>query len=297
MSGNEIKKKDGFEGQKMYVVPRDVAQNSIRYPLLASFSVTNIGFFPHAKYHHRERPRACNEYIVIYCEKGEGWFNMNETHRKLTAGNILFIPKDIPHSYGANKYYPWSIYWCHMKGESLEDYMLRLPLNNYTVPVSSLIAEELKRLFHTAFRSIENGYSLETLLYVSHVIKHAMGLIFFANPAYHVKLKENYECVETAINVMKENLHGTITVPAIAETAKISLPHFYKLFKTKTGYSPINYFNRLKIMRACQYLKITTMKINEIADKLGFRDQYYFSRIFKNVMGVSPRQYRKSQIE
>ena len=46
----------------------------------------------------------------------------------------------------------------------------------------------------------------------------------------------------------------------------------------KTGYSPVIYFNHLKIQHACQYLQFTTLRVNEIALKLGIEDPYYFSR-------------------
>ena len=48
------------------------------------------------------------------------------------------------------------------------------------------------------------------------------------------------------------------------------------------------------IERACQLLKSTNMKINQIALKLAFDDPYYFSRIFKKIVGVSPKAYRES---
>nr|WP_290091768.1 helix-turn-helix transcriptional regulator [Parabacteroides goldsteinii] len=59
--------------------------------------------------------------------------------------------------------------------------------------------------------------------------------------------------------------------------------------------SPINYFIRLKIQKACQYIELTSLKVNEIAMKLGFEEAAYFSRIFTRVMGVSPSVYRKKE--
>jgi AraC family transcriptional regulator of arabinose operon len=53
------------------------------------------------------------------------------------------------------------------------------------------------------------------------------------------------------------------------------------------------YFNHLKIQKACQYLHFTDDRINQIADQLGIGDSYYFSRLFKKLMGISPVEYRK----
>ena len=65
----------------------------------------------------------------------------------------------------------------------------------------------------------------------------------------------------------------------------------------ETGASPMNYFIRLKIQKACEYIELTNMKLNEIATHLGFEDAAYFSRTFTKVMGCSPSVYRKKEME
>lgn len=62
--------------------------------------------------------------------------------------------------------------------------------------------------------------------------------------------------------------------------------YMYRLFFKETGYAPMNYFLHMKIDRACQLLLHTNMKINQVALKLGFDDPYYFSRIFKKIVGT-----------
>ncbi|MCB0166075.1 MAG: helix-turn-helix transcriptional regulator, partial [Anaerolineae bacterium] len=65
-----------------------------------------------------------------------------------------------------------------------------------------------------------------------------------------------------------------------------------RVFKKKTGYAPIDYFIRLKIQKACELLETTDQQVSEIGHSLGYPDIYYFSRLFKKVVGLSPRQYR-----
>ena len=64
------------------------------------------------------------------------------------------------------------------------------------------------------------------------------------------------------------------------------------MFKKRTGYSPLTYFNLLKIRKACELINTTDMKLTQISFKLGFDDQFYFSRLFSKIMGMSPRAYR-----
>ena len=96
---------------------------------------------------------------------------------------------------------------------------------------------------------------------------------------------------------MQENVERNLTLEQLATYFKYSSSHFSMLFQKETRMSPINYFIRLKIQKACQYIMLTNLKLNEISIKLGFEEPAYFSRIFTRVMGVSPSVYRKKESE
>ena len=87
-----------------------------------------------------------------------------------------------------------------------------------------------------------------------------------------------------------------MTIEQIASSVNLSVSHFSYLFKKKTGFSAIEYFNHLKIQKACQYILFTNMRISEIAFELGFSDPFYFSRLFTRTMSISPNQYRIKKI-
>ena len=91
------------------------------------------------------------------------------------------------------------------------------------------------------------------------------------------------------IYYLQEHVETNLTLKDLAEYFKYSESHFSTLFQKETGTSPINYFTRLKIQKACQY--------NEIAMRLGFEEQAYFSRVFTKVMGISPSSYRKKEAD
>jgi transcriptional regulator GlxA family with amidase domain len=99
--------------------------------------------------------------------------------------------------------------------------------------------------------------------------------------------------IERSILFMKSNLAEKLTLSGIAKEVKLSASHFSLLFRKKTGYAPMEYFIHLRIQKACQLLDSTTYRVSEISEMTGYDDQYYFSRIFKKVMGVSPVNYRK----
>jgi len=98
--------------------------------------------------------------------------------------------------------------------------------------------------------------------------------------------------VERSLAYMAENLDKPLQVATLAAQAKVSPSHFFALFKQMTGCPPIDYFTKLRMRHACRLLDSTTARVKEVAAALGYDDQFYFSRLFKSVNGVPPRQYR-----
>ena len=107
---------DGFKGEKAIVLPYSVREQQDRNAVTRQLHVTHIGYYPHAKYHYRERATGAAECILIYCEKGKGWVECCGEKHCLSAHQVFIIPQQEPHAYGSNLRDPWSIYWIHFKG-------------------------------------------------------------------------------------------------------------------------------------------------------------------------------------
>ncbi len=116
------------------------------------------------------------------------------------------------------------------------------------------------------------------------------------------KLKEidtdniNHKCIGTqTINYIKENFtQNDLTLNLIAEQLHISQSYLTRIIKQKTGVNFTDYLNKLRINMAIKLLldKYKDYTINDIANMVGYSSQHYFSRAFKNYMGLSPNQYK-----
>ncbi|GAA3404075.1 helix-turn-helix domain-containing protein [Paenibacillus hodogayensis] len=103
------------------------------------------------------------------------------------------------------------------------------------------------------------------------------------------------QAVERSIAFMHRSLHEDIAIEQLAEEAGIGRWQYNALFKSLTGTKPIDYLTDLRIHRAKELLLLPGHTLKAVAARAGFRDEYYFSRRFKQTVGVSPRQYADSQ--
>ncbi len=285
--------RDGFAGQKMIVLPRNVTEQISRNSFLNTLYVTDIGFFPTAKYHYVNRKEGSAQNILIYCIEGEGWFDLHYKYKnqKVNSNQFFIIPANIPHRYGAVEKSPWSIYWMHFSGLYGSSFLK--PADTYPVDIQHV--EDRIQLHDEMYRIYETGYSIENIGYVSMCLWHLLGSFIFPSQFRKIRNCEDLDCIEKAIQYMRNNLNNPLTLYEIANHVNLSCSHFSALFRQKTGYSPIDYFIRLKIQHACQLLDLTRTRIKEISAQLGFDDPYYFSRVFRKIIGESPLVYRERQ--
>jgi AraC family transcriptional regulator, arabinose operon regulatory protein len=292
-----MKRKDGFSGQRAIILPHSVATMMGQDPMISTLYLTDIGYYPAAEGHFRSRPEGISQHILIYCVKGEGWFEMHGIRRSVVENQYFILPAGVPHVYGASLVNPWTIYWIHFKG-SLSA-MYADPKGHYPkaiLPGNTSRIEERNNLFEQIYHTLEMGYSMQHLQFATITLHYYLATFTYlylyrqSTPSHQEMEKD---VVDLAIHYMKENIEKRIKVEDIALEFHLSQSRFYALFHHKTGSSPITYFNNLRIQQACHYLDFTTMKINQICYKIGYDDAHYFSRIFTKTMGISPVDYRK----
>lgn len=291
-SDKDIRLPEGFRGQSLVVLPRTIVTGFLNTdPVTSHLFITDIGYYPKARYHYVERPEGIDQHIIIYCTDGGGWLEVNRKRITLSASEFIIVPAETPHRYAADVSKPWTIYWLHFKGDASsfivdlilkgsEDYKPQLSFN-----------EDRIKLFDEICHNLEKGYSEDTLRYVNMVFSHFLSSLIYENKFGRIEKPEN-DLLAKTVGYMQDKINSAIKLDELAAFVNLSASHFSAVFKAKTGHSPIEYFNQLKVQKACQYLSFTNMPVKEIALKLGIADQYYFSRMFTKLMGVSPTGYR-----
>jgi AraC-like DNA-binding protein len=210
------------------------------------------------------------------------------------GGGLLVVPPGVPHAYGAHESNPWTIFWVHLTGSQVNDYLCELGATTAS-PVVRL-GEDFQSalLFNEVVKCLEQGFSFLHLLHASNAMAHLLALMI-----RHRKIGDTSGTVEKVAQCivhMSEHLDQPLRVAELAALANLSAAHFTVLFKEQTGCSPRDYLHLLRIHRACQMLQSTDLPMKDIAARLGYQDPFHFSRQFKAFQGVSPTEYRASRV-
>lgn len=291
---NPVKRKDGFEGEKLISIPPKVLKDHLKkYPALFNIYITHIGYFPKASFHFKERRKGCDDNILIYCLQGKGNYVINDKKFEVGPNQFFLLPATDEYiRYWADAQDPWTIYWVHFTGSVIGLFNTSLNINIYKGPTPIHFNKKGLDIWNNIYQNLEMGYSIENLCNASFCLYHLIASFLFPDKHIQAEHKAEPDIITKTIVNMRENLEKRLTVDDMAQKLKLSSSHFSSIFRKATGMPPIDYFIHLKMQRACQLLYSNDVKIRSIAASLGYDDPFYFSRVFKKNMGQSPEQYR-----
>ncbi|HEY3377799.1 MAG TPA: helix-turn-helix transcriptional regulator [Armatimonadota bacterium] len=209
-----------------------------------------------------------------------------ETTYALTAGRLYLLP--IGYSFTVRYDGGSELHYVHLHirdGQGLE-IAHRLPGITELTGAAHLAPD----IFH-AGRAQENWAA--QLCWQSAVFQAVIGMCRPLLPALAQQRRQTSR-YQALLSALQAHCSADLTVAALAEGLGISASALSKGFRRDVGVSLSAYMARLLMQRACDLLHNTELQIQQIAEALGYRDPYYFHRVFKQHIGSSPRQYRQA---
>ena len=124
---------------------------------------------------------------------------------------------------------------------------------------------------------------------------HYLEKLFAAALSERDKVSSNRygSLIDMAKQYLKEHFESNeISLNTVSAEVGVSSSFFSSIFKQETGQSFVEYLTKLRIDKACELLRCTTLRSAEIGERVGYNDPHYFSATFKKVTGVSPKDYK-----
>jgi len=155
-------------------------------------------------------------------------------------------------------------------------------LYRFPVVIKDDLKNELNTLFDRIFETddIWQNYS-DCYALIGHLIKIATPIT-----------NKRDSGIQVAVAYINENYRDKITIQTLASLANMSESNFYAVFKKQRGISPIAYLNNYRLSVAADQLTDTSNPISEISYSVGINDPLYFSKLFKKIYGMAPKEYR-----
>jgi AraC-like DNA-binding protein len=121
-----------------------------------------------------------------------------------------------------------------------------------------------------------------------------VGLVGISRPMHKADQRLHpAAAIMPAINHIQAHFREQVTIPDLARACRLSVSQLHRAFKEHFRQTPLQFVLKLRMQAACRLLRSSSLSIAEIADECGFRDQNYFARHFRKVVGQTPTGFRK----
>jgi AraC-like DNA-binding protein len=139
----------------------------------------------------------------------------------------------------------------------------------------------------------EPGYEALVSAYLTELMVFLARRFWLSQPS----VSNAYRRVEGTIQYLQKHYAEPIELGELAKHAHMSVNNLMRLFREATSSSPMQYLIRLRVLKAAELLREDHMAVAEAAYASGFMDPCYFSKRFSQLMGISPRRYRRQWLD
>ena len=271
------------------VVPPGIQKLMLKDALCSNLYLTEIGYEGDTTFYPFTKNKARNHYLLVYVAKGEGWYRVRGKVYAVGENDYFVLPTRLAHDLGASEKNPWSIYWAYFSGTQAEHVVNHLMGSTHAPGKAKPLVGRVAQ-FNDILHHLELMENTGNRVYVnSRFYTFLCSFKLVVLSARKFGKKDN---VIQTIEFMRDNIYGNVTLEQLSQIAGLSVSHYCAQFKRKTMQTPIQLYMTLKVQRACQLLQNSNQTIKAIAYQLGFFDQYHFSKVFKQIIGVPPKIFR-----
>lgn len=266
--------------ETVYLVP---PEQTLPYFRLYSSGITHKD-----SNYFQNRPNGGYHYTLEYIYSGRGMLRFGDHTYYPEAGDAYLLPPDIPCFYRSDSKDPWEKIWFNIGGDLPEALIECYRLQGMTIfrncPVGNLF-EEGMQLCRAHDEEIGKKFAL---------VLHRIFLEFAAFAGERTRRRSN-ELAVILKRYIDANLRHDISLESMCARIQRSRVQTLRIFASEYNCTPKQYQLEQRLELARQYLKNSSYSIREIAELVGFNDEFYFSNWFKKRTGIPPREFRKTE--
>ncbi|MDH6369367.1 two-component system response regulator YesN [Paenibacillus sp. PastF-3] len=215
---------------------------------------------------------------------------LDQVKAAVEVGNTTLVLENISILFNEAKQIKWdpSALKFHLLGLLSDLDNMILKWNTQVLPSTEQNRVGATTLLESFESDISQSESMEGLiLTIEQAMQEAINLLYQVKS--NIYRKEVFRITE----ILQENVENKITLDRLAQEVNMNVNYLCRVFKQDTGRSIVQYMNELKINKAIELLKLPDTRIKEVASQVGIDDPFYFNRVFKKIVGLSPSDFRK----
>jgi AraC-like DNA-binding protein len=244
-------------------------------------------------------PATRNHYLFHYVLSGTGRLMANDSrgisheYQIRSGEGFMIFPRQI-NTYIADTKLPWEYVWIEFDGMRARE----------IIETAGLSPDH--PVYHAAYKDLRENMKDEMLYIAEHHDAppfHLMGHLYLfidylsrsssSQMTTSGRVRDFY--IKEALNYIEQNFPNDISIENIASFCGLNRTYFGRIFKETVGKSPQQFLLSYRMAKAAELLKLTDLSISDIGNAVGYPNQLHFSRAYKNVYGVSPREWRNKK--
>lgn len=275
--------------------------SEIIFSIFPSKNFIDLGLYQfgweHCEPSHSFGPAMRNHFLFHYVISGTGTLIAENSKKESISYSIksgqgfMIFPNQIC-TYIADAQQPWEYVWIEFDGLRAKE----------TVELSGLCVNS--PVYKAKYKDVAQTMKDEMLYIINHKDDspfHLIGHLYlfidsFVKSSAITQISKSNNLrdfyIKEALSFIEQNFQNDITVEEIAACCGLNRSYFGKIFHEVLGKSPQEFLISYRMTKATELLKLTSLSIAEVGSAVGYSNQLHFSRAFKKIYGISPRQWR-----
>ncbi len=280
---------------------------------IASYTNTSLSVFSREESFFQSPFHSHPEFELVYILESHGKRIIGNAVESFESGDMVFLGDDIPHVWLNDEIFYKGIN--SLKAKAIVIYFSRDLFGDsfYELPE----ALEVKKFFSQAIKGVsitgqtnaiiskkmekllkKKGFEVVMgLIEILFLLSKSKDLRYINDDSYVSVSDENKnDRLAAVFKYVKSNYKEEISLDEISKIANLTPTSFCRMFKAKTKKPFVEYLNEIRVSNACKYLIETDLGISEIAYECGYKTASNFNKLFKKLIGTTPKEYRRNAL-